>query len=157
MKLILALVTILYVASIVPSCTNSGKSVPEIELIGEDDIATTDSLFSEMSQSQGLKAAMLFYMEDNAVIIRPNSNTLIGADAVNFLSELNDTDFKMTWKANRTIQSTGSDLGYAYGTYRINSAKIDSILTGTYVHVWKKVEDGTWKFVLNSWNETVEE
>ena len=157
MKSIFALVCFLAIISIVPSCTNSGKSVPEIELIGEDDIATTDSLFSEMSQSQGLKAAMLFYMEDDAVIIRPNSNPLIGADAVNFLSDLDDTDFKMTWKANRTIQSTGNDLGYAFGNYKINSAEIDSVLTGTFVHVWKNMEDGTWRFVLNSWNEAIEE
>lgn len=156
MKFVFALFCLLAIV-VVPSCTSDSKVIVETELIGDDDIATTDSLFSEMSKSEGMKAALLFYMEDDATIIRPNSNPLTGADAVNYLSELDDTDFKMTWKASRTTLSAGNDMGYAYGVYQINSSKIDSTLTGTYVHVWRKLEDGTWKFVLNSWNEAVEE
>ncbi len=157
MRIFIVLISFLVIITIVPGCTNKGDSIAETELIGDDDIATTDSLFSEMSKSEGMKAALLFYMEDDATIIRPNSNPITGAEVVNFLSDLNDSDFKMTWKASRTIHSAGNDLGYAYGTYNISSTKIDSTLTGTYVHVWRKLEDGTWKFVLNSWNEAVEE
>ncbi len=157
MKFSLVLFAFVIVIAIVPSCTDRGNTRPELELVADDNMATTDSLFSEMSKAEGMKTAFLYFMEDDATIIRPNSNPITGADAVNFLSDLDDSNFKMTWKASRTELSASKDLGYAYGNYVISTTKIDSSLTGSYVHVWRKLEDGTWKFVLNSWNEAVEQ
>ncbi len=124
------------------------QEVPEL-----DDISTIDSLFSDMSEKQGMKAAFLHYMEDDGVIIRPNSNPIAGADAVAFLSDLNDSDFKMSWKAEKTEAGAANDLAYAFGRYNITSTRVDSTLSGSYVHVWRKLQDGSWKIVLNSWNE----
>lgn len=135
------------------SCKEEKAITETPELSMEEDIRVTDSLFSDMSATQGMKAAFLFYMDDDAIIIRPNTNPITGADAVAFLSDLNDTDFKMIWKADQTLLSSSNDLGYAYGNYSIKTTKIDSVLKGSYVHIWKKLEDGSWKFVLNSWNE----
>jgi len=126
-------------------------AIPESSV--EENIQTIDSLFSDMSSKEGMKAAFLHYMEEEAVIVRPNSNPMVGADAVAFLSDLSDSDFRMTWKADRTLLASSNDLGYAYGSYSISTPQIDSTLRGTYVHIWKKLEDGTWKFVFNSWNE----
>jgi ketosteroid isomerase-like protein len=139
------------------SCEADRAKTAQPELSVEEDIGTIDSLFSDMSAKEGMKAAFLHYMEDDGVIIRPNSNPLVGADAVDFLSELDDSDFKMTWKADRYLLSASNDLGYAYGRYSITTSQIDSALKGNYVHVWKKLEDGNWKFVLNSWNEAAPE
>ena len=33
----------------------------------------------------------------------------------------------------------------------------DTIMQGTYVNIWKKQPDGTWKLILDSGNEGIEE
>ena len=153
---IVIFVVLSFVISVM-SCKSEQSNSDQSELAMEENIGSVDSLFSEMSAKDGMKAAFLHFMDDDGVIIKPNSNPLMGADAVAFLAELDDSDFEMTWKADRYQLSSSSDLGYAYGSYSITTSKIDSTLKGNYVHVWKKLEDGNWKFVLNSWNEAAPE
>jgi len=44
-------------------------------------------------------------------------------------------------------------MGYTYGIYALALNQNDSLSFGTYVSIWKKQKDGTWKFVLDSGNE----
>jgi ketosteroid isomerase-like protein len=46
------------------------------------------------------------------------------------------------------------DLGYSYGIYELILP--DTTLRGTYVNIWKKQNNGEWKFVLNSNNAGLE-
>jgi hypothetical protein len=42
-------------------------------------------------------------------------------------------------------------LGYTYGNYQL---KMDTLIEkGTYVSIWKKDENGHWKYVLDSGNQ----
>jgi hypothetical protein len=44
-------------------------------------------------------------------------------------------------------------MGYTYGIYTL--IVNDSAYKGTYVTIWQKQADGTWKFVLDTGNEGV--
>jgi len=51
------------------------------------------------------------------------------------------------------------DLGYTFGRYQrtvIDSLNNESSRYGTYVSVWKKQEDGSWKFVIDAGNSLPE-
>jgi len=118
-----------------------------------------DRAFSKVSQEKGMKTAFMDYIDSNGVLLRPGQLPIVGADAVDFLSQLNDREYTMKWEpAGGDIAKSG-DLGYTYGTYQViyKAGGADSIFYGTYVNVWKKQGDSTWKYVLDSGNEGVSE
>jgi ketosteroid isomerase-like protein len=75
---------------------------------------------------------------------------VVGADAIDLLSVLSDTAYTLSWKPLKAEISKSGDIGYTYGIYELILP--DTTLNGTYVNIWKKENDGEWKFVLNSNN-----
>jgi ketosteroid isomerase-like protein len=80
----------------------------------------------------------------------------VGADAVDYISQGDDTSFIMTWEPSGGNVAKSGDLGYTYGVYSLKPKNKDTVFYGTYVSVWKKQEDGKWKFVLETGNEGIE-
>ena len=110
-----------------------------------------------MSEEKGMKTAFIEYIDSNGVLLRPNRLPIIGADAIDYLIQQNDSDFTMTWEPKNGAIARSGELGYTYGIYAIRPANKDTILYGTYVSIWKKDKSGTWKYVLNSGNEGIED
>lgn len=119
-------------------------------------IMETDRAFSRMSEQKGLRTAYLEYIDSNGVLLRPNNYPIVGGEAVNFISESNDTAFIMTWEPKSTRVAASGDLGYTYGIYSYKPKEQDSVYLGSYVTIWKKQADGKWKFVLQTGNEGIE-
>lgn len=115
----------------------------------------TDVDFSNTSREKGMRKAFLEYLEDDGVLLRPNHYPILGADAVEFISSVNDSSFTLTWRPSGADVSISGDLGYTYGLYTLKSA--DTSFRGTYVTIWHKNKDGKWKFVLDTGNEGVGE
>ena len=63
----------------------------------------------------------------------------------------------MQWKPKGGTIAQSGELGYTYGLYVLKPAGKDTTLYGTYVSIWKKQTDGSWKFVLDSGNEGIGE
>ncbi len=118
-------------------------------------IIKADEAFSNMSKHQGMKKAFVEFMDNDAILLRPNHLPIVGADAVEFLSEVNDTSYTLTWKPSSAEISSSGDLGFTYGIYSLQMN--DTSLSGTYVSIWKKQADGKWKFILDTGNEGVKE
>ncbi len=111
----------------------------------------TDTDFSRRSEEAGLRRAFLEYIENSAVVLRPGSLPWVGADAVDKLSSLNDSLVVLRWEPQGGDVSKSGDMGFTFGTYNMEIE--DSIYTGSYVTIWKRQEDGTWRFALDSRNE----
>lgn len=107
--------------------------------------------FSNLSRDSGMRRAFLTYMDDEAVLLRPGRYPIIGADAVDLISSINDSSFTLTWRPDGADIAQSGDMGYTYGVYNMQIG--DSAHKGTYVTVWKKDLDGNWKFCLDSGNE----
>ena len=118
-----------------------------------DNIIKTDKAFSALSKSQGMKRAFIEYMDNEGVLLRPGHIPVIGANAIDYLSMVNDTAFILTWSPTGAGIAESGDLGYTYGIY--NMTMKDTIIKGTYVSIWKKQSDGKWKFMLDSGNEGI--
>ena len=118
-----------------------------------NEIMKTDLEFSDMSRQVGMKKAFLEYIDNDGVLLRPNHLPVVGADAIDFLSLVNDTAYTLSWKPSKAEIAKSGDLGYSYGIYELKTK--DTLLKGTYVSIWKKQSNGVWKFVLDSGNEGI--
>jgi ketosteroid isomerase-like protein len=151
LRYLLKLIIIVGISGAFIQCSNpnSGK--------GKQEILNTDKAFSELSKAKGMKHAFLEYAAENAVILRENSFPQVGKNAmVERFNSFSDTGFILTWEPKFADVAASDDLGYSYGIY--SSTSKDSfgqpvVEKGTYVSVWKKVNDGKWKFVLDTGNE----
>jgi ketosteroid isomerase-like protein len=127
------------------SCTKSSKQVPAGALI------KADLDFSEMSVKEGMQKAFLAYFADNGVMLRDNGYPIIGKDSLIILfSKVADTSFILSWKPVYEMIAESGELGYTYGFYTRTTKATAVVSRGTYVTIWEKQEDGTWKFVMDT-------
>lgn len=111
----------------------------------------TDRDFSAMSVKDGMFKAFLYYIADDGVILRDNSFPEKGKEALaKRFSGRTDTTFILSWEPLFENISESGDLGYTYGMH-INTNKLtDEITRGTYITIWQRQKDGSWKFILDS-------
>ena len=112
--------------------------------------------FSKFSELKGTRKALMEYIDSEGVLLRPNIMPLVGADAIDFISQANDTAYTMIWQPKGGNIAGSGELGYTYGIYSITPKYKDSIMQGTYINIWKKQADGTWKLLLDSGNEGID-
>ena len=130
------------------SCTKTGKSRPSGELL------KTDRDFSDMSVREGMFRAFLFYMADDGVILRDNSLPSKGIAALRERFDgKSDSSFVLSWDPLFEKISESGELGYTYGIHTTFVKETGKITKGTYITVWQKQTDGSWKFVLDTGTE----
>ena len=117
----------------------------------------TDKAFSRLSEQVGMKAAYIDYIDSNGVILKPGQLPVVGANAIDYLIQQNDTAFSLTRQPQSAVVAASGELGYTYGIFSYRLKTNDSTQYGTYVSIWKKQSDGTWKFVLDSGNDGIGE
>jgi ketosteroid isomerase-like protein len=111
----------------------------------------TDQDFSFMSEKEGMFKAFLFYIADEGVILRDNSYPAKGRKTLKeYFSGKSDTSFILTWKPVFEKISENGDIGYTYGIHTTLDKATGRLSSGTYVTVWQKEKDGTWKFILDT-------
>jgi ketosteroid isomerase-like protein len=114
-----------------------------------------DRAFSKLSEQKGMKNAFLEYIDANGVLLRPDHLPLLGADAIDYLIQQNDSAYMLKWEPKTAVVAASGDLGYTYGVYVLKPGSKDTLLYGTYISIWKKQSDGKWKFVLDAGNEGI--
>jgi ketosteroid isomerase-like protein len=127
------------------SCTkNTKRTVPGTLL-------QTDRNFSAMSVKEGMHKAFLFYIADSGVLLRNNSYPLKSRKSLDSIFEKSsDSSFILTWEPTFEKLSETGDLGYTFGIFTSKIVKTGDISKGTYVTIWEKQKDGSWKFVLDT-------
>jgi ketosteroid isomerase-like protein len=113
----------------------------------------SDRAFSALSGAKGMKNAFIEYIDSNGVLLRPNHLPIVGANAIDFLIQENDSGYSLTWEPQYAEAAASGELGYTYGIYELHLKSKDTSLYGSYISVWKKQQDGKWKFVLDTGNE----
>ncbi len=136
------------------SCSNPfqypGKEEDTVSSTGV--LIQADQAFSTMSTERGMKAAMVHFMAKEGVLLRPDEKPLIGADAIEYISQISDSGYKVSWYPKKAEISGDGTLGYTYGIYEI--VVQDTMIKGTYINVWKK-QNGEWRFMVNSGNQGI--
>lgn len=118
----------------------------------KEEIKETEHDFALMVQKEGVEKAFLAFADEKAVLSR-NNNLVIGKKNLKeFFKSQSSTNknVQLTWKPDFVDVSKSGDLGYTYGKYLYSyTDSIGKIIesTGVFHTVWKKQENGTWKFV----------
>ena len=110
-----------------------------------------DIAFSNYSLENGMNKAFYEFAAEEAVMLKDNSMPIRGKENIKFsFMKRADSNINFSWKPLKADVSKSGELGYTYGTYTYKTT--DSIYRGTYVSIWKKNEEGEWKYVLDSGN-----
>ncbi len=140
----------LFFGIIICSCNH----ISTVDMVKEKEaMKQADISFSALSEQKGMKAAFLHYIDSDAVLLRPDYYPIIGKEAVYYLQKINDSSFSLTWKPQNAEISSSGDLGYTYGIYTLHDK--DTTMQGTYITLWRKHTDASWKFVLDTGNPGV--
>ena len=142
---------IILISSIILCNCNSKDS--DLQKNSLHDIMETDMAFSSLSKLHGMKKAFIELIDNDGILLRPNHYPILGAEAIDYLTQTNDSAFSLIWKPSGGEVAASGDLGFTYGIYTLSLK--DSTIKGTYVSIWKKQKDGKWKFVLDTGNEGV--
>ena len=127
------------------SCTKSSKQTPAGTLM------KADVGFSAMSVKEGMQKAFLSWFDNNGVMLRNNGYPVEGKDSlISLFSNRTDTTFILQWKPVCEMIAESGELGYTYGYYTRTIKATGEVSRGTYVTIWKKQKDGSWKFVLDA-------
>ena len=109
--------------------------------------------FAAASRARGADAwAEVF--ADSGVQMNPGHN-YVGKEAVRALMAPNlaDTTRLLSWEPATVDVSASGDLGYTMGRWQLGPrAGGAPLVTGSYVTIWKKQADGSWKVVLDAGN-----
>jgi len=137
------------------SCSYFSKKKKEEGPTDKMNMMSADKAFSKMSEEKGMKTAFLEYIDSNGVLLRPDHMPAVGADAIDFLIQQNDSSYTLKWEPRHGAVAQSGELGYTYGIYALKPTQKDTVIYGTYVSIWKKQADGKWKYVLDSGNEGI--
>jgi len=110
----------------------------------------TEQAFSRMAEDKNTRDAFIAFIADDGVLFRP--------DAVNGKKWLlehppppSDKRPLLAWQPAFAAMSAAGDLGFTTGPWEAKADRSDVKPAGYghFVTVWKKQQDGTWKFVVD--------
>lgn len=139
---------------LVSSCRMYNREEDAVAKPDVTEIQIVDSEFSDYSKEHGMRKAFLEYIDNDGVMMKDNALPIKGAQAIDFISSMNDSSVELTWEPQGGDIAESGELGYTYGIYELKGNN-DVVERGTYVTIWKKQEDGKWKFVLDSGNQGI--
>jgi ketosteroid isomerase-like protein len=127
------------------SCTKSTKNPAAGILLQKD------RDFSSMSVKEGMFKSFLYYIDEDGVILRNNSYPSKGKETLRErFAGKTDTAFILSWEPLFAKISESGEIGYTYGIHTNTDKSTGEITKGTYITIWQKQTDGSWKFVLDT-------
>lgn len=121
----------------------------------EQQLLQTDREFARATKAKRADG-LISYFADEAVV--PKNPPLAGKFAIGdyYQKVFSVPDFSLTWVPTKAEVFTGGKLGYTVGKYvakfKDKSGKRME-QDGTYITVWKKQDDGSWKVIEDTGSE----
>lgn len=114
------------------------------------EIVAVEKAFNDMAQEEGLTKAFEFYAADDGVI-RRKKEVIQGKKAIRAYYEKDaQPDETLSWVPTFVDVSSAGDMAYTYGNYVFSYPDTLGNIkknTGIFHTVWKRQEDGAWRFV----------
>lgn len=148
----------LLIATTLIACSPQKPSEVEREKIKQE-VMSYDLAFSKYSQANGFAKALAEYADEDAIKLNPREYSAFGraqlqkeADA----DSLGSSEGVLTWQPKKVTVSGSGDLASAFGdwffSFKSPQTNRDTTIYGNYITVWKKQQDGSWKFILDGGN-----
>jgi len=148
----------LVITLLVAAC-NQKTSMSSMPAAGNMDslrasLMNADKAWNDASLKKGYAHSRVDFAADEGIELEPNEMPLVGKQAMNdYAAGHPDTAQTSQWMATKAEVAASGDLGYTYGAYSLKMKTkrgTDTTEYGTYVTVWKKQSDGSWKFVADA-------
>jgi ketosteroid isomerase-like protein len=136
------------VCCFISACSHNSSGLREKSKV---EIANAEKEFAKMAEQKGIAEAFAFFADTNATIKRQNDTLIHGKDNIRaFYSAPFYKTATVHWSPDFVDAAESGDIGYTYGSYTWQSK--DSTGAGNEIHgvfhtVWKRQQDGSWKFV----------
>jgi len=116
----------------------------------KSEILETEKDFEKMVAARGMAYAFSYYAADHGVV-NLNGHLLRGKEAIrNHYMKWEDEDVSLKWEPEYMDVASSGDMGYTFGRYTFTVTDYYGKVTrseGIFHRVWKKQDDGTWRFV----------
>ncbi len=137
------------------NCTQKSNIISIEDHINQ--LIQTDKDFSSYSVENGTGPAFIAFADSAVIMISDGGRTVVGRDNLtNYMGTDNPSGSPvLKWEPLKAEVAASGDLGYTFGRYEsiaLDSLENEVIKYGTYVSVWKKQDDGSWKFVIDAGN-----
>ncbi|MBI1211431.1 MAG: DUF4440 domain-containing protein [Alphaproteobacteria bacterium] len=117
----------------------------------EDAVMNADRAFNAMAQEKGVAAAFRDYAAPSAVTFARKPEPVRGPEAIFAHTQ---KDFggggKLVWEPKEATASNDGTLGTTWGRWTYTAPKDEKgqslVIHGTYLTVWQKQADGSWKY-----------
>jgi len=121
----------------------------------EEQLLQTDRDFQHATETKRAEG-MAPYWAENAVV--PQNPPLAGKQAIllHYQKAFADPDFSLEWIPTKAEVFAAGKLGYTVGNYVVRfKDKTGQRMQqeGTYITVWKKQDDGSWKVIEDTGSE----
>ena len=116
----------------------------------KNEILNIEKEFENTVRVEGMAAAFIHFADEAAVLNRNNKLIKGRKEIADYFSKQSLKDIKLEWTPDFIDVSNSGDLAYTYGsfTFEAITEKGDTISSNGIFHtVWKKQEDGSWKYV----------
>ena len=114
------------------------------------EIKAVEQEFNTMARDSGIAKAFGHFATENAVIKRGDM-VIKGRDSIISYYQRGEGPIKsLEWKPSYIDVSDDGTLGYTYGKFNItsiDSTGTEQVQEGVFHTVWKRQEDGSWKYV----------
>ena len=134
-------------ALILASCQ---PSAPELEKLRKE-IYETEKAFEASVAEHGIAHAFYNFAADSAVIKRAKDSLIQGREGIkNYYMDPRYKNASVAWTPDFIEVSADGSMGYTYGKYHwkmTNEHGEIEEFTGVFHTIWKKQQDGTWKYV----------
>jgi uncharacterized protein (TIGR02246 family) len=120
-------------------------------------ILRLDAEWSEAAQTRDVDR-IVSYWADDATVLPPGGPPVVGKAAIRaFVAKsFENPSFRISWKTNDVVVSKSGDFAYGIGTNRVSVTAPDGTLVtvdGKAVTIWRREPDGSWKCVVDIWND----
>jgi len=110
-----------------------------------------DHTFSVDSASNGMIRAFEAWSAEDVRVLRDTRFPAVGKTAG--LSLIEEKSGMLTWIPEKAEIADSADLGFTYGKASFKAPKAESSQSGYYLRIWKKLDDGQWKVVVDALND----
>ena len=143
----------LIVFSVIVSCNQTN-----VDLRSEEaSLRKTDSTWSVLAKQGGDPDKIVSYWSDDAVVMMPGQPAVKGKEALSKMvkDSKNIPGFSISWKSSDVHFSPDGKMAYMSGenlmTMNDSTGKTIS-MPGRGYTIWRKEADGSWKCVVDIWN-----
>jgi uncharacterized protein (TIGR02246 family) len=137
--------------ALVTSCAQAPQS-PDTHDADVQALKDNEAQWNKDYQAKDLEKIAAHYADD-AVLIAPGTQPAIGKDAIHSALKqmVADNALSLSFQADRVDVAKSGDVGYTQGSYTLtltdSATKKPINDKGSYVTVYKKQADGSWKAV----------